>query len=382
MRHLLAHRVSLRARITILCGVLFCVTGTILLATTYVLFNQQLSQRTGTVVMRGERPPPDRPPIEEWMARQRTEVHSAAVSSLLMYGSITMAAVTVVAVVVAWLVADRVLSPLHRVTDTARRISAAPALNYGLQERIRLAGPDDEVKRLADTFDAMIGRLDRSFAGQRRFVANASHELRTPLAVTRAMIELAMRRDGATDDLRRLGGDLLEVNQRLERLIEGLLALTSAENTAIEAHPLDLADVAAQVVATLADNARARSADVRLELSEAMTSGDATLLDRLTYNLVDNAVKYTSGDVVVATGSTPNSTAYLRVSNGGDQISDDDLLTLFEPFRRLPGEARSEGAGLGLSIADAITQAHRGTITATARPGGGITVEVTLPALQ
>jgi signal transduction histidine kinase len=73
---------------------------------------------------------------------------------------------------------------------------------------------------------------------------------------------------------------------------------------------------------------------------------------------------------------------YLRVSNGGDQISDDDLLTLFEPFRRLPGEARSEGVGLGLSIADAITQAHRGTITATARPGGGITVEVTLPALQ
>jgi signal transduction histidine kinase len=381
MSRLVLGRVSLRGRITILCGVLSCATAAMLLATTYVLFNQQLS-RPGPKVVIGSRPPGGAPAVAAWMEQQRADVHEAATDSLLMYGSLAMAAVTVVGVGIAWLIAGRVLTPLHRVTETARRIVGAPALNYGLQERIRLAGSADEVKELADAFDAMVGRLDRSFAGQRRFVANASHELRTPLAVSRAMVELAMRRDSASSELTRLGTDLLEVNGRLERLIDGLLALASAENSAIEAHPVDMADVASHAATGLAGAARARSVDIQLHLSEAITSGDATLLERLVHNLIENAIKYnssTSPQVVIATGALPNSKVYLRVSNSGDHIRDDDLPTLFEPFQRLPRQTRTDGVGLGLSIADAITHAHRGTIHATARPEGGISVEVTLP---
>ena len=101
------------------------------------------------------------------------------------------------------------LAPLHRVTDTARRIATAPAAGRGLHERIALRGPDDEVKNLADAFDTMVERLDHSFDGQRRFVANASHELRTPLTVGRALVEVAMHRKSASADVKQLGENLL-----------------------------------------------------------------------------------------------------------------------------------------------------------------------------
>ena len=118
-------------------------------------------------------------------------------------------------------------------------------------------------------------------------------------------------------------------------------------------------------------------------MSEAVTRGDATLLERLAHNLIENAVKYSGDDsprVVVTTGSLSDSQVFLRVSNNGEPIRDEDLPTLFEPFRRLPRDTRASGAGLGLSIAAAIVQAHQGTIEATARPDGGLTVEVVLPA--
>jgi len=367
-----------------------CAAAALLLAITYALVDLQLSRR-GPVVMR--RSPPDTAPAEPtgpevsgvaaWMDRHRAELQEAATNSLLLYGAVAMAAVTALAAVVAWLVAGRVLSPLHRVTATARRISRAPTLSSGLRERIQLAGPADEVKDLADTFDQMLCRLDRAFAGQRRFVGDASHELRTPVAVSRAMIELAMRRNPGSPELIRLGTDLLEVNERLERLITGLLALTNAENGVIDAHTVDLADVAGHAAAQLAGTARARSVEVDTTLSEAVTRGDATLLERLAHNLIENAVKYSGDDsprVVVTTGSLSDSQVFLRVSNNGEPIRDEDLPTLFEPFRRLTRDTRASGAGLGLSIAAAIVQAHQGTIEATARPDGGLTVEVVLPA--
>ncbi len=367
-----------------------CAAAALLLAITDALVDLQLSRR-GPVVMR--RSPPDTAPAEPtgpevsgvaaWMDRHRAELQEAATNSLLLYGAVAMAAVTALAAVVAWLVAGRVLSPLHRVTATARRISRAPALSSGLRERIQLAGPADEVKDLADTFDQMLCRLDRAFAGQRRFVGDASHELRTPVAVSRAMIELAMRRNPGSPELIRLGTDLLEVNERLERLITGLLALTNAENGVIDAHTVDLADVAGPAAAQLAGTARARSVEVDTTLSEAVTRGDATLLERLAHNLIENAVKYSGDDsprVVVTTGSLSDSQVFLRVSNNGEPIRDEDLPTLFEPFRRLTRDTRASGAGLGLSIAAAIVQAHQGTIEATARPDGGLTVEVVLPA--
>ena len=142
--------------------------------------------------------------------------------------SIALVVVGALAAGFGWLVAGRVLAPLHRVTDTARRIAAAPPRPH-LHERIALRGPDDEVKNLADAFDTMVERLDQSFDGQRRFVANASHELRTPLTLGRALVEVAMHRRTASADVKELGESLLEINARHEQLIDGLLILADSE---------------------------------------------------------------------------------------------------------------------------------------------------------
>src|SRR5205814_8011700 len=115
---------------------------------------------------------------------------------------------TVVAFGLGWLVAGRVLRPLHRVTATARRIAESDADDRGLHERIALSGPRDEIRELADTFDTMLQRLDQSFAGHRRFIANAAHELRTSLVVNRSLLETAMSRPGAPVALQRLGAEL------------------------------------------------------------------------------------------------------------------------------------------------------------------------------
>ncbi len=165
---------------------------------------------------------------ERVMREQQAHVRAAATKALLTQGSIALVVVGGLAAGFGWLVAGRVLAPLHRVTDTARRIAAAPAAGRGLHERIALRGPDDEVKNLADAFDTMVERLDHSFDGQRRFVANASHELRTPLTLGRALVEVAIHRKTASDDVKQLGETLLEINSRHEQLITGLLLLADS----------------------------------------------------------------------------------------------------------------------------------------------------------
>ncbi len=209
---------SLRLRLTLIYGGLFMVAGVLLLGLTYALFSQQLSS-DNRVIVKGTylSPPPTGatanpqqlpqkdlvvlnskgdvltgPDAEKAMNEQRDQLRSAATKSLLTQGGIALVLVGALAAGFGWLVAGRVLAPLHRVTDTARRIAAAPAAGRGLHERIALRGPDDEVKNLADAFDTMVERLDHSFDGQRRFVANASHELRTPLTLGRALVEVAM----------------------------------------------------------------------------------------------------------------------------------------------------------------------------------------------
>ncbi|OLF13044.1 two-component sensor histidine kinase [Actinophytocola xinjiangensis] len=375
-------RVTLRARLTLLHGGLFLVAGVVLLGVTYALFNQQLS-RSGMKVIAQVQPdgqrtwtqtgePPDE--AQEWMLEQQRQVRAAAMTSLLAQGSIALCLVGGAAAGFGWLVAGRVLAPLHRVTDTARRISLAPAADRGLHERIALRGRDDEVKDLADTFDTMVERLDRSFDGQRRFVANASHELRTPLTLGRSLVEMAMHRRGASPDVIRLGEHLLEINSRHERLIGGLLVLARSENEITERRPVDLADVVSHVVTQFEH-------PVELAAREAWTTGDALLLERMVHNLVENAVRYNEPDGWVRVASrTAGGRVEVQVSNTGPAIPPYEVPTLFEPFRRLPDRLTSaKGSGLGLSIVRSVALAHGGSASAQARPEGGLAVTVSLP---
>ncbi|MFE6281727.1 sensor histidine kinase [Streptomyces sp. NPDC057877] len=398
---------SLRARLTLTYGGLFLVGGVLLLGVTYALLGQQLGGQGTKVVSRmspdpsasgtpvdetrtlvgsgpGLSAPPPGADLERWMEEQRDRWRDEATTSLLTQGGIALGVVGCAAAVLGWVLAGRVLAPLHRVTDTARRIAGAPAADRGLHERIALRGPDDEVKVLADTFDTMVERLDRSFDGQRRFVANASHELRTPLTLNRALVEMAMHRPAASPDVHRLGTDLLEINARHERLISGLLLLARSEHEVAERLPVDLADVVTHVVAQCAPEAARAGITLDEESAEAPTLGDALLLERLAHNLVENGVRHNTGDggrVRVVTRAPDADRVELVVSNTGPPVPPYEVPSLFEPFRRLGAErvVTGKGAGLGLSIVRAIARAHGGEVSAVPREGGGLTVTVRLP---
>ncbi|MFI6737457.1 sensor histidine kinase [Nonomuraea sp. NPDC050451] len=303
---------------------------------------------------------------------------TSVLSNLRTAGGLAVLAGTGLAFGIGWRAAGMVLRPLRNVTDTARRV----AQSHNLSERIGYDGPKDEIKELTDVYDTMLGRLARSFDGQRRFVANASHELRTPLTINRTLVDVAVRRPDATDDVKRLGESLLLVNARHERLIDGLLALTEGEQAVLDRRPFDLADVAEHVLDQAAAEAAEREVTMHRLLDPAPTAGEAVLVERLVQNLVENAIRHNhaKGEVWVTTRRRADRVE-LVVANSGLQVPSYEIETIFEPFRRLHGDRlRSDrGSGLGLSIVRVITEAHGGTVTATPRDEGGLTISVELP---
>jgi signal transduction histidine kinase len=379
-------QLTIRGRLTLIYGGLFLVAGILLLGVTYVLVSQNLP---GNVVVAGKvqgnptsLPTTEpREPAELPLARKaQADARARTLQTLLTQGGIALGVVGAAAIGFGWLLAGRALQPLQQVTETARRIADAPDADRGLHERIALPGPQDEVKDLADTFDVMLARLDHSFDGQRRFIANASHELRTPLTLNRALLEVAVHRRASSPEVRQLGETLLEINGRHERLIDGLLLLARSERELGERSYVDLADIVEHVVA----QTRPETVTVKAEPGEAPTSGNSVLLERLVQNLVENGVRYNlpeDGWVRVSSETRPDGTAVLTVSNTGPAVPKYEIPGLFEPFRRLEADrlATSPGAGLGLSIVRAVARAHGGDVIAEPRDGGGLVVTVTLP---
>ena len=383
-----------------LYGGLFFLAGAVLLALTYVLVRQTLDTRGFGVdgsaalqslpeIIRSRFDPQLLATLQEDLQREQEEFRAETLNTLLTRGSIALGLVGVAAIGFGWLMADRVLRPLHRITETAGRIARAGTVGAGLHERIALAGPRDEITELADTFDAMLERLDRSFDGQRRFVANTSHELRTPLAINRALIELAITRTDTSPETRQLGESLLAINARHERLIEGLLMLADSENLVTEHAEVDLADVAEHVVEQTRQAATDAGVAVSVDPLAARTEGDPVLIERLVQNLVDNGIRHnvrpdghdggaTGGWVRIRTG-TVDEAAELVVTNTGPVVAPYEVETIFQPFRRLQGERTDRGFGLGLSIVAAVARSHGGRVVASPRDGGGLTVTVTLP---
>jgi signal transduction histidine kinase len=364
---LLPHRMTVRLRLTILYAALFLFAGALLLFVTYVLVSQVLLDLIGS----GTRP---------WVGGTidldalRATILRILVKRLLF----ALMGVGIMAVVLGYFVADRALAPLQKVTSAARRLSEST-----LHERIALEGPDDEIKELADTFDAMLERLSEAFDSQRRFVANASHELRTPLAINRTLLEVALTDPDVSPDLATVGKTLLATNSRHERLIEGLLLLARTERELTTRTPVDLADVATTVL----DNSRKREdlytdVSMHIEVTPATTVGDPVLLEHLVANLVDNALKHNvdGGEVFVRTGELDGFAA-CQVENTGPVVPAYEVDRLFEPFRRLHNDRieSAKGSGLGLSIVQSVVNAHRGTVIATPRSGGGLIVTVRLP---
>ncbi len=377
---------KIRTRLTALyAGALF-LAGVLLIALIYFYLEQSLDHRPGAALQatirefaeqRGGRSFPRLDNLLTAVTTQAQNQRQALMDGMLRWSLTALVVVSVLACGLGWLLAGRALRPLQDVTATARRVAGR-----SLHERIALHGPDDEIKELADTFDAMLERLDRAFDSQHRFVANASHELRTPLAINRTLIEVALDDPDTPDSTRRLGETLLAVNQRQERLIDGLLVLAGSDQQLRTPEIVELAESAQRALSAAEPAAHSAGVAIRANLDPCAVRGDPALLERLIGNLVDNAIRYNStedGWLRVGVG-THDGLALLTVENTGPVVGPTDVDGLFEPFRRLTRTATSAGGtGLGLSIVRSVANAHGGHVRASSRPDGGLLVEVALP---
>jgi signal transduction histidine kinase len=276
-----------------------------------------------------------------------------------------------------WLIAGWMLRPLSATAHTVRRLGP-----HNLGQRIRLVSGPDPYKELSDAIDDALDRLAAGYESQRRFAANASHELRTPLAVQRLLTEVAMEDPGASQDLKRLGTQLLRTNERNENLIEGLLVLAESDRGLQGKVPARLDQLAAEVLQAHQELAAKHQVTLRPKLSETTVPCDPVLIERLIENLVSNAVKYNEpgGWVEVEVTGAP----VIMVRNTGQPVPAEALPTLFEPFKRIGADrvraGGRGGVGLGLAIVRSIVLAHEGTIGARPRSAGGLEIEVALPA--
>ena len=291
--------------------------------------------------------------------------------------AILLAFLLVFGLVGGWLLAGRMLAPLSRITD-ATRMAATGSLSH----RIELEGRNDEFRELADSFDAMLARLEAHIAEQQRFAANASHELRTPLATTQTLLEVAR------NDLSRDTGELVDrlhaVNTRAIDLTEALLLLSRADQRSFTREQVDLSLIAEEATETLLPLAEKRGLTIETSGDMTPTIGSHPLLLQMSTNLVHNAIVHNlpeQGTVWVTTSVHPRSVV-LTVENTGETLTPQLVSTLAEPFLRGTERIRTDhaGVGLGLAIVKSITQAHDGTLTLAPRTAGGLCVTVQLPA--
>ncbi|GAA0576638.1 HAMP domain-containing sensor histidine kinase [Streptomyces crystallinus] len=383
-------RPTIRIRLTLLYGGMFMIAGILLLSIIYllaatalhsgnapfkILGGQNVTVQSGSCQIPGTGNAQE---FNEAISRCVAQQRQHALDDLLTRSLMALVGLSVIAFAFGYAMAGRVLSPLGRITRTARRVAGTD-----LTRRIELDGPDDELKELADTFDDMLDRLERAFTAQQRFVANASHELRTPLAINRTLLEVHLSDPGAPMELHQLGKTLLATNERSEQLVEGLLLLARSENEIVDRKPVDLAEVATRALDQARGEAQAKGVEIRGERAPAVVQGNGVLLERIALNLVQNAVRYNvpeDGWVSVTT-ELKDGQAVLLVSNTGPVVPAYEIDNLFEPFRRLRTErtGSDKGVGLGLSIARSVARAHGGRIIAEPREGGGLVMRVTLP---
>jgi signal transduction histidine kinase len=307
------------------------------------------------------------------LARQK----QTSLSSLETKSWIALGIMTLVSIVLGWLVAGRALVPLRVMNRRARAIT-----EDNLHERLGVSTRRDELGELAASFDELLARLERAFESQRQFVANASHELRTPLTLERALMELALADpEPSVESMRHAVERVLASNQQQERLIEALLTLARGQAGAGSSDRVDLAAVVAEELALRQTRFDAAEIKVRGQLGEAEAVGDPALLTRAVANLLENALVHNvSGGWVEVETRTVDGSAVLRVANGGEMVPAERVAELTEPFRRLAGERTGTGLGIGLSIVASIARAHNAELRLTALDGGGLEVNLTVPA--
>lgn len=388
-------RPTIRLRLTLTYTVFFLLAGTALVGldhallarTAYLPLAGSKIDRILATAIGGSPPGPTgsedagqrKADLERVMLAMLAEERQAAQREIVQQSVVALGAMALVSVGLGWLSAGRALRPVTKITRIARRAS-----ERDFDQRVGLAGPDDELKELGDTIDHMLDRLDTAFASQRRFVADASHELRTPLAIMRTATDVALANPRPSpSQLIEMARGVRDSVDRAEALIASLLTLARSGGPLRQTDYVDLTDTVQDALEAAAPACRERSLAVSAELEEAPVRGDRPLLEAMVGNLVENAVRHNlrGGRIEVGAG-VEDGRAVLRVANSGSPIPVSAVPELFEPFHRGDGSrtAGEGGAGLGLSIVRAVATGHGGGVEASPLAGGGLEVIVRLPA--
>lgn len=310
----------------------------------------------------------------------RLQAEDVAMAHLLRAGALAAPVVILVAALLGVFMARRALAPVDAIERAARTIGAGPR-----GRRLPGAGTNDELERLAETLNAMLDRLERAAQRNLAFAGDVAHEVRTPLAVVRARLEeaqAAAQGDAVHEPLLHAAHAV----ERLEGLVRSLLALARADDggaPSAPTAPVDLADVAAEVVAFFAPAAEARGMDLRLDApGPVRVVCDRVALARAVANLVDNALAYAPERTPVEVSvRCDHGEARVEVADRGPGLPDDLRPRVFERFARGADAAalRPDGAGLGLSLVRAVARGAGGDAEAEPRPGGGSVLRVRLP---
>jgi signal transduction histidine kinase len=380
---------KVRTRLALLYAALFLISGSALLGLTYGLvaanlpdkpassasgFDRNQLAKLSIACKQQIRDPGTVLACKQAFSAGGETVRQRALDSLLTFSLVGLGVMTVASGGLGWFVSGRVLRPVRAITETARRAS-----DQHLGERLALTGAQDELKELADTFDDMLERLDLAFAAQRRFVANASHELRTPLTVMRTAIDVALAKPNrTTQQLEDMAARIRRSVDRAEHMIEALLVLAISDQGVTSSELLDLSAVAEDALELAAPGITRLGLRVEADLGPAETTGDQQLIERMVWNLVDNAVRHNEpgGWIRIMTGRAPGG-AELRIANSGVVVPPEAVPTLAEPFRRIQ-KGSDGGVGLGLSIAQSVSAAHGAQLDIRSQPEGGLDISLTL----
>lgn len=335
---------------------------------------------TGAAVQPGK---PSKSPLLRPSANNlyKKSVNPLEIALLLELRNLSLVGLVVVAIIGgagAYWLAGMALRPVRRVSEAARRIGA-----NALDTRLALDGPNDEVKELADTFDAMLERLQGTFELQNRFVADVAHELRTPLASLRTNLEVVASDPQADlEDYRAMTATQERALTRLEHLVADLLILATTEQQQ-PGETVTLASLLEEVICDLEYVASLRQVEIRLANNmEVVVRGNASLLARAFSNLIENAIYYNHpGGKAIVTIDRKDAWAVVIVADTGIGIPFEKQSRIFDRFYRADcSRSRHKGgAGLGLSIVSAIVQQHSGRIQVESTPDIGSTFTTLLP---
>jgi len=373
-----------RTRLAILYSVALFGVALVLIAVVNVALSQSLAsqQATSTTIIRSELLSlfglPNEIRIDQALTDAEAVIRQQTLDNLRVISIVGLGALLPVSFVIGWLVAGRVLGPIDRITAVARDIGATD-----LSRRIRLEGPDDELRRLADTFDDMLGRLERGARAQRTFVEDASHELRNPLAVMRTSLDVALADPADAEGLRAAAEVSRRAADRMTRTVDDLVAFIRNEAEHPTRDPVELGPLVVETCEEYRALALERSVSIATGTAPALVvDADRDAVKRALANLLANAVRVApAGTTIQAGAGRLPGWVWLGVRDQGPGIPPDEQPLV---FRRAWREGRpttpGEGRGIGLALVRQIAEAHGGTVSVTSAVGAGASFIIWLPA--